>query len=547
MDRQRVIELIGAFALGGGFVALTYELVGVGPTAPPGSNDPAAVAENGNASPESPGDPARGDGADADADAAADDDSQPGAQDDGAADGDLIIAEDNVPPYLVPDEQGQYTAYPPIVRGEPEPFDEEAEAKYPGHAIVTSLAAIVRRDADLESPVIGVLSAGTRVRTDIERTFGGGCKPGWNRVFPRGWICRKAGLRVAETPPESSHVVSSVRAKLDQPLPYEYWRVKDEMTPFFHRLPSFEEQNAADTAGSAWYATKGRDPMPLASEGRPSEVPGVVREYMNAGYYVTKGGEEVKSKRRFLRTLRGAYARKYQLKPKDAPQFKGRVLSGVEDLPVYFIRRAMPLMKRESEGSDVLIKTETIPERLETHGFVDSVYIGNNVYYVDGEGLLMRGYAVGKAFKLKRPPGVGETERWLHIDLSEQTLVAYHGDVPVFATLVSTGKEPGMTPIGVHRVQTKLVAASMRDQPKEDAAYSIDDVPWTQYFSGAVALHGAFWHAGFGQVRSHGCVNLSPSDARWLFGFTDPPLPTDWHAVSPTRGTPEGSAIVVTE
>lgn len=104
-----------------------------------------------------------------------------------------------------------------------------------------------------------------------------------------------------------------------------------------------------------------------------------------------------------------------------------------------------------------------------------------------------------------------------------------------------------MTPVGVHRVQTKLVAASMRDQPEEDEAYSIDDVPWTQYFSGSVALHGAFWHAGFGQVRSHGCVNLSPYDARWLFGFTAPALPPEWHAVSPTKGTPKGTSIVVTE
>jgi len=268
---------------------------------------------------------------------------------------------------------------------------------------------------------------------------------------------------------------------------------------------------------------------------------------MNAGYYVTKGGEEMKSKRRFIRTLRGAYARKYQLRIKEAPSFQGRLVDGAEDLPLYFVRRELPLMKRESEGSDVLVESETLPERLTTHPFVDKIYIGNKVYYEDADGLLMRGYAVGKAYKLKRPPGVDSDERWIHIDLSEQTLVAYDGDEPMFATLVSTGKEPGMTPIGVHRVQTKLVAASMRDQPQEDEAYSIDDVPWTQYFSGSVALHGAFWHAGFGQVRSHGCVNLSPSDARWLFGFTDPPLPTDWHAVAPTRGTPEGSAIVVTE
>ena len=155
--------------------------------------------------------------------------------------------------------------------------------------------------------------------------------------------------------------------------------------------------------------------------------------------------------------------------------------------------------------------------------------------------------AARKAYKLKRPPGVKADERWVHVDLSEQTLVAYDGDVPVFATLVSTGKEPGMTPVGVHRVQIKHIATAMRDQPEEEEAYSIDDVPWTQYFAGSIALHGAFWHAGFGQVRSHGCVNLSPADARWLFGFTEPKLPEGWHAIAPLERGERGSAVVVTE
>lgn len=451
------------------------------------------------------------------------------------------------PPWMQPDEAGHFVSFPPIFEGEPAPLDAEAEAAYPAHGLVTSLAVVVRERADLESPVIGVLHAGTRLRTDKERTFGGGCEQGWNKVFPRGWICRLAGLRVEDSPPAGSFVVASVQPDVEQALPYEYWRVKDEMTPFFHRLPTFNEQDQADTAGAAWYAKHSREPMPTDPSQRPDDVPAVVKEYMNAGYYVTKGGEEVRMERRFLRTLRGQYARKYQLKPKESPEFRGQVLGGKTDLPVYFIVREMPLMKREAEGSDVLIESDQTPERLSTHPFVDQVHLGNKVYYVDADGLLMRGYAVGKAAKLKRPPSVAPDERWVHIDLSEQVLVAYDGDRPMFATLVSTGKEPGMTPVGVHRVQTKLVAASMRDQPVEEEAYSIDDVPWTQYFSGSVALHGAFWHAGFGQVRSHGCVNLSPHDARWLFGFTEPALPPEWHAVSPTKGTPKGSTIVVTE
>jgi hypothetical protein len=51
--------------------------------------------------------------------------------------------------------------------------------------------------------------------------------------------------------------------------------------------------------------------------------------------------------------------------------------------------------------------------------------------------------------------------------------------------------------------------------------YSYEEVPFTQYI-GRVALHGAFWHDQFGVPRSHGCINLSPADAEWLFGFTKP-------------------------
>jgi lipoprotein-anchoring transpeptidase ErfK/SrfK len=105
-----------------------------------------------------------------------------------------------------------------------------------------------------------------------------------------------------------------------------------------------------------------------------------------------------------------------------------------------------------------------------------------------------------------------------------------------------------MTPVGLFRVETKHTATSMRDQPQEEEAYSIEDVPWTQYFHANVALHGAFWHAGFGTERSHGCVNLSPADARWLFGFTRPVLPAGWHSVAQkTLGSGEGTAIYVTE
>lgn len=534
MQRARVFEMIGSFLLGGGVVAVGYELAR-GPSS--GRNAEETSSEELQVAQEMPSRtpsqassmmaPVPGEG-----------EAEPGEADAGEGASDI-------PPYLRPNDQGTYSAFPPVFEPTVE-MDAEAEAKYPKHAIVTSTAGIIRSRADLESPILGVLHGGTRIRIDEERTFGGGCREGWNRVWPKGWLCRAVSIEVGDTPPHDG-AVTVPAPKLDQPLPFEYWRVNDEMTPFFHRLPSFKEQDDADAAGSAWYGEHGREPMPTDPSARPDDVPAVVKEYMNAGYYVTKAGEEIKSQRRFLRTMRGAYARKYQLGQKEAPDFHGQVLSGVEDLPVHFIVRELAFKKRESETSDVLLDSDEVPDRLSTHPFVRKVHIGNKEYYEDEEQRLLRAYAVGQAYKLKRPPGVGADEHWIHIDLSEQTLVAYAGDVPVFATLVSTGKQEGMTPIGIHRIQIKHVATPMRDQPIEDEAYSIDDVPWTQYFQGSIALHGAFWHAGFGLVRSHGCVNLSPSDARWLFGFTDPPLPHGWHAYAPLERGDKGSAVVVTE
>ncbi|MFO0675124.1 MAG: L,D-transpeptidase [Polyangiaceae bacterium] len=137
-------------------------------------------------------------------------------------------------------------------------------------------------------------------------------------------------------------------------------------------------------------------------------------------------------------------------------------------------------------------------------------------------------------------------ERWIDVDRATQTLVAYEGRKPVFATLVSTGRgsegSETITPKGVHRIWVKLTSTSMDNLERDDAErhYSIEDVPWVQFFDKGVALHGAFWHRDFGRVRSHGCVNLSVPDAEWLFHFTGPHLPRGWSASLPTpveRGT----------
>ena len=146
--------------------------------------------------------------------------------------------------------------------------------------------------------------------------------------------------------------------------------------------------------------------------------------------------------------------------------------------------------------------------------------------------------------------GDAATERWIDVDLAQQTIVAYEGTKPVFASLVSTGKGPQKTdfatPVGVHRIWVKIFTTKMDNLEKEDIEkhYALEDVPWVQFFDKAVALHGVFWHRDFGHIHSHGCVNLAPIDARWLYAFTSPHLPVGWTAVYPTKAE-QGTVVRV--
>src|SRR5262249_54451495 len=127
------------------------------------------------------------------------------------------------------------------------------------------------------------------------------------------------------------------------------------------------------------------------------------------------------------------------------------------------------------------------------------------------------------------PPTLGKDERWIDVDLDQQILVAFEGDVAVYATMVSSGGKETPTETGVYRMWMKESEADMKGLNGEDP-YSVATVPWTQFFSPekGLALHTAYWHDQFGKQRSHGCVNLAPRDARWLYFWSDPQVPPGW-------------------
>ncbi len=149
----------------------------------------------------------------------------------------------------------------------------------------------------------------------------------------------------------------------------------------------------------------------------------------------------------------------------------------------------------------------------------------------------------------KLPSFAKKGVKWIDISIVSQTMVLFEGDTPVYATLVSTGRgglgEPGKTlstPRGTFRIYQKHVTTTM-DSNVADHEFELRDVPWVMYFKGGYALHAAYWHDDFGRVRSHGCVNIAPIDARYAFMWSTPDVPEHWHAAYASEVTGQGTLV----
>ncbi len=139
-------------------------------------------------------------------------------------------------------------------------------------------------------------------------------------------------------------------------------------------------------------------------------------------------------------------------------------------------------------------------------------------WYMIGPNQWLHQKFVSKVLPVKRPEDV--SGRWLAIDLYEQTLVAYEDDTPVFATLVSSGLDNWPTNEGLFHIWARMPSDPMSGSTGAPDAYALQRVPWVMYFDGSISLHGTYWHNLFGYRRSHGCVNLSISDAHYVFNWT---------------------------
>jgi hypothetical protein len=221
---------------------------------------------------------------------------------------------------------------------------------------------------------------------------------------------------------------------------------------------------------------------------------------------------------RVWRTTRNTYVPTADVFRVRGSSFKGQVIRGRHRLPLVFVhgRRARVFRRPGVRARKTLKRFTRITAAGTGRDRRRRLYLAVPPYgYV-------RARSVRVAYWTARPAGVGPSDKWLDIDLTQQTLVAYKGGRPVYATLVSTGRRRGKTPVGTFRVWAKLAATDMKSPPGTERPYEMWNVPWTMYFKKGIALHGTYWHNRFGWVRSHGCVNMSPADARWVFDWSPP-------------------------
>jgi lipoprotein-anchoring transpeptidase ErfK/SrfK len=134
-----------------------------------------------------------------------------------------------------------------------------------------------------------------------------------------------------------------------------------------------------------------------------------------------------------------------------------------------------------------------------------------------------------------------DEEKWIRVDLSEQMVVAYESDRPLRAFIISSGLPRTPTVTGEFRIRTKV-----REQVMYGDNYYLPGVQWVQYFYRDYSFHGTYWHNNFGNPMSHGCLNMTNADAKWLFDWAGPVWDNETIWFKSTEENP-GTLVIVTD
>jgi hypothetical protein len=363
----------------------------------------------------------------------------------------------------------------------------------------TRAANVYRTAAKRERDVRGRVDKGARFEV-VEQRRGAGCGGAWLRIDERAWLCSR-DTRATDDEPGAPELPALAG---DDIVPHTYVLTQDARV-----YPTLDD--AADGANE-------------------DTIPGL------GGFRVR--AVERRGGRGFVRVSEGWVPRE-DVRYAQPSAFRGVALAADDRGRRHaFVRAADGARVRDEQGRPLPV------DPIERFTFLrdvgEPVAAGGHTLIPIGDGRSVRADDVGLIRHAAPPDEVAGTgERWLDVDLEQQTLVAYEGETPVRATLVSTARTA--TPEGVFRIGRKRATSFMKSRPEHRNKYNLD-TPWVMTLQGRIAMHAVYWHEDFGTARSHGCVNLAPQDAKWVWDWSEPAVPDGWLRVDAAE---EGGGTIV--
>ena len=431
--------------------------------------------------------------------------------------------------------------------------------------VTRSSAAIYKNPRADRSEKLGYVKRGGQVPILEAKVEGADCPRGWFKVASGGYICSHVGTT------DKNHRDVKYRPNqpnIDEILPYPYMRNAHNGTPLYKSIPSKEQtykyepylpgakeaaekkaklreadRKQMEEAGLAVGGAPGKnDEKPLwereedlhevTMEDLRKESDEILAARMMKGFYVAVDKTFKWDGRTWYKTTKGLITPADRFWATAGSDFHGTEIDGETiTLPIGWVvgvNKNAPTYEIDTETDKVTTKGSR--DRLE---MVQLKYryhrVGQIDYFQMKDGEWIRDRFLRMTTPGPRPAEVGDSERWIDVDISEQTLVVFEGDRPVYATL-----------------REKHIASTMDGDGTAagDLPYSIEDVPYIMYFHKSYATHGAFWHRNYGMQMSHGCINLAPLDAKWIFFYADPKLPEGFHG-NWSNEEDKGSMVVV--
>lgn len=373
------------------------------------------------------------------------------------------------------------------------------------------LGAIVDRApifaaAHKKSPILGYLRAGDRVLRSEKSHENDQCTEGWHAIAPRGYVCTEKSATTDLKHPTLQAM--ALPPNLDGLLPYTYARTT-KVTALFDRRELKNRDEGVELSGR------------LAK----STTMAIVGSW-------TAPDESLEPQRLGLK-MDGRFVRADDLEAAAASDFQGVALGSELNLPLgYVVRRGVRAW--EMDGATAIKRNElNYHERLELTGRFRTVQ-GHRFWAAkDGRWVRHRDVTVLRR-RHEFPEFASGEQKWIDVSIVTGSAIAYEGQKPVYATLVSVGRDrrgdpktTASTETGSFRIVRKQITQRSADSPDTP----LHDAPWALELESGDWLYASPRHDRFGIEHTDGDIEVSPHDGRWFFQWTTPKVPQGWHGV----------------